>query len=90
MYGYTPSAAMLRFCSAPPREDAEEVEDGVAVEGVFERARSTFGTGTWATKRNTTSIASVKSSFRRTSSWRKASTMACSRRGREAGCDVIV
>ena len=67
MYGYTPSAAMLTRRSAPPLNRLKKPSSRFVSNALSSWRGSTPGIGMWATNRNTTSIAAVKSSFFRMS-----------------------
>src|ERR1043166_5160256 len=76
MYGYTPRAATLRDDSAPPENRSKKPASWLVSKTRWSAATSAPGTGMCAMNRNATSIANVKTSFRRRSGILKASSAA--------------
>ena len=67
MYGYTPSAATERFSSAPPEKMLRKPRIALLSKTSCSTSELMPGTGTCATKRKMSSIASVKRIFWRIS-----------------------
>ena len=89
MYGYTPSAATLRFDSAPPLNRSRNPSSACCWNAWASAWVSTPGTGTCATNLNTTSIASVNRIFARRSGTRIASIIDCISWGRDGCCCAL-
>ena len=75
--------ATLRLRSAPPLNRSSIPARLLSWKNLERLARSTPGTGTWATNRYMTSMARVKRTLPRRSGWPATSIMACSSLGLE-------